>query len=73
MHMVVQGGRGARHGVRDGDDDVRAMESQHWKIWWRGISRLQSNVRCRPGTLTHKPDKTKVYEKENTTMSKAIQ
>lgn len=21
MHMVVQGGRGARHGVRDGKDD----------------------------------------------------
>lgn len=24
MHMVVQGGRGARHGVRDGKDDGRA-------------------------------------------------
>lgn len=29
VHMVVQGGRGARHGVRDGEDDGRAMGSQH--------------------------------------------
>lgn len=29
MHMVVQGGRGARHGVRDVEDDDVAMGSQH--------------------------------------------
>lgn len=29
MHMVVQGGRGARHGVRDVEDDGGVSGSQH--------------------------------------------
>lgn len=33
MHMVVQGGRGARHGVRDVEDDGGVSGSQHRK--WR--------------------------------------
>lgn len=32
MHMFVQGGRGARHGVGDVEDDGRMMGSQHRKV-----------------------------------------
>lgn len=32
MHMVVQGGRGTSHGVRDGEDDGYAGRLQHrWR------------------------------------------